>query len=98
MGLHPTFKYDKDKEVNNERIIKIYSSSIIYKELMLKESILLENRIKEIKTTNVKSISVREYNKLNKELYTINKNIEEIEERILAFHIVFNNIDIGTSH
>lgn len=98
MGLHPTFKYDKDKEINNERIIKIFSSSIVYKELMLKESILLENRIKEIKTTNVKSISVREYNKLNKELYTINKEIEDIQQRLNTCDAYFSNVEQETIH
>ena len=56
----------------------------------------LNKKLKKFLSNN--KISIREMNKLNKELYTINKNIEEIEERILAFHIVFNNIDIGTSH
>ena len=79
MGLHPAFKYIKDEEISDEKAIRFYSAALLYKDIMLKESILLEDRIKEIKTTNVKSISVREYNKLNKELFNINKETESVK-------------------
>ena len=65
---------------------------------MLKESALLEEKIKEIKTTNNRSISVREYNKLNKKLFTINKEIEDIQSRLDACDIYFSNIEQDTIH
>lgn len=98
MPLHPAFKYSKDDEISDERAIRFYSAALLYKDMMLKESVLLEDRIKEIKTTNNKSISVREYNKLNKELFTINKDIEEINSRLEACDIYFSNIEQETIH
>ena len=61
------------------------------------ESALIEDRIKDLKSGNNK-ISIREMNKLNRKLYTINKNIEEIVGRLEAFEIIFENIDIGVSN
>ena len=95
MKLHPAFGY-YDGSVKDAEAISIFSSCWGSKEIMRKESILLENRIKEIKTTNVKSISVREYNKLNKELFTINKEIESIQKKLDACDIYFSNIEQGT--
>lgn len=98
MGLHPAFRYNKDEEISDERAIRFYSAALLYKDMMLKESVLLEDRIKEIKTTNNKSISVREYNKLNRELFTINKEIEDIQSRLDACDIYFSNIEQETIH
>lgn len=98
MSLHPAFKWYKDEEVSDEKAIRFYSAALLYKDIMLKESILLEERIKEIKSTNQKSISVREYNKLNKELFNINKEIEDIQSRLDACDIYFSNIEQDTIH
>lgn len=97
MGLHPAFDRRIGDDFNINDAAKYFSVGSMTVDILKDKSSLIEYRIKEIKSGNNK-ISIREMNKLNKELYTINKNIEEIEERILAFHIVFNNIDIGTSH
>jgi hypothetical protein len=97
MGLHPAFDRKGQDDFNINDAAKYFSVGSMTVDILKDKSSLIEYRIKEIKSGNNK-ISIREMNKLNKELYTINKNIEEIEERILAFHIVFNNIDIGTSH
>ena len=97
MGLHPAFDRRVVDDFNINDAAKYFSVGSMTVDILKDKSCLIECRIKEIKSGNNK-ISIREMNKLNKELYTINKNIEEIEERILAFHIVFNNIDIGTSH
>jgi len=97
MGLHPAFDRRIADDFNINDAAKYFSVGSMTVDILKDKSSLIEYRIKEIKSGNNK-ISIREMNKLNKELYTINKNIEEIEERILAFHIVFNNIDIGTSH
>jgi len=97
MGLHPAFDRRIVDDFNINDAAKYFSVGSMTVDILKDKSCLIEYRIKEIKSGNNK-ISIREMNKLNKELYTINKNIEEIEERILAFHIVFNNIDIGTSH
>lgn len=98
MPLHPAFRYSKEEEISDERAIRFYSAALLYKDMMLKESILLEDRIKEIKTTNNKSISVREYNKLNRELFNINKEIEDIQSRLDACDIYFSNIEQETIH
>jgi hypothetical protein len=98
VSLHPAFKYHKEEEVSDERAIRFYSAALMYKGLMLKESALLEEKIKEIKTTNNRSISVREYNKLNKKLFTINKEIEDIQSRLDACDIYFSNIEQDTIH
>lgn len=97
MPLHPAFDRRVENEININDWAKYFSVGSITVDILKDKSSLIEYRIKVLKSGNNK-ISIREMNKLNKELYTINKNIEEIEERILAFHIVFNNIDIGTSH
>lgn len=98
MGLHPAFRYSREEEISDEKAILFYSAAMLYKDIMLKESFLLEDRIKEIKTTNEKSISVREYNKLNKELFNINKEIEDIQSRLDACDIYFSNIEQETIH
>jgi len=97
MKLHPAFdrRGQDDFSINDAAIYFSVGSMTV--DILKDKSDGLEYRIKVLKSGNNK-ISIREMNILNKELYTINKNIEEIEERILAFHIVFNNIDIGTSH
>jgi hypothetical protein len=97
MGLHPAFDRRVVDDFNINDAAKYFSVGSMTVDILKDKSCLIQYRIEEIKSGNNK-ISIREMNKLNKELYTINKNIEEIEERILAFHIVFNNIDIGTSH
>ena len=98
MPLHPAFRYSKAEEINEERAIRFYSAALLCKDIMTKESVLLEDRIKEIKTTNNKSISVREYNKLNRELFNINKEIEDIQSRLEACDIYFSNIEQETIH
>jgi len=95
LKLHPAFSYS-DGSISDAQAILIYSFCWGSKDLMQRESVLLENRIKEIKTTNVKSISVREYNKLNKELFTINKEIESIQSKLDACDIYFSNIEQET--
>lgn len=98
MKLHPAFSYSEDDDLLDERAIQMYSSCWGSINLMEKESILLENKIKEIKTTNEKSISVKEYNKLNKELFIINKEIESIQSKLEACDVYFSQVKVGTKH
>lgn len=97
MPLHPAFDRRIGDEFNIDDWANDFSVGSMTVDILKDKSSVIEYKIKVLKSGNNK-ISIREMNKLNKELYTINKNIEEIEERILAFHIVFNNIDIGSSH
>ena len=97
MKLHPALRVHKAEEIDDDRAVKIFSAAWLCKDLMLKESFLLEDRIKHIKSTNEK-ISIRELNKLNKELYTINKEIEDIQSRLDACDIYFSNIEQETIH
>lgn len=98
MKLHPAFSYSDSEDLLDFKAVQIFSSCWGAKALMLRESILLENKIKEIKTTNEKSISVREYNKLNKELFTLNKEIEELHSKLDACDIYFSQVTVGTIH
>jgi len=98
MKLHPAFSYSEDDDLLDERAISIYSFCWGSVNLMKEESILLENRISEIKSGNKESISVREYNKLNKELFTINKEIESIQSKLNACDIYFSQVKVGTEH
>jgi len=95
--LHPAF----DKRLSNEYSIEdaatYYPVGNGTANVLQYESSLIEYRIKEIKSGNNK-VSIREMNKLNRKLYTINKNIEEIVVRLEAFDVIFQNIDIGCSH
>ena len=98
MGLHPAFSYSESEESLDRRAVQTFSSCWGSKVIMTRESILLENRIEEIKSGNKESISVREYNKLNKELFTINKEIEDIQSRLDACDIYFSQVTVGTLH
>lgn len=97
MKLHPAF----DKRLSNDYSIEdaatYYPVGNGTANVLQYESSLIEDRIKEIKSGN-KKISIREMNKLNRKLYTINKNIEEIVVRLEAFDVIFEAIDIGISH
>jgi len=97
MKLHPAFDIKIRDDFDIKDAVTYFSVGSMTVDLLEDKSSLLEKRIKQIKSGNNK-ISIREMNILNKELYTINKNIEEIKEKIIAFDIVFNNIDIGISH
>lgn len=97
MKLHPAFDIKIRDDFDIKDAVTYFSVGSMTVDLLKDKSSLLEKRIKQIKSGNNK-ISIREMNILNKELYTINKNIEEIEEKIIAFDTVFNNIDIGISH
>lgn len=97
MKIHPAFNKRSDNDYDIDDAARYYSVGNMTADLLQKESSLLESRIKQIKSGNNK-ISIREMNNLNKELYTINKNIEDIQIRLEAFEVVFNNIDIGTSN
>ena len=98
MKLHPAFSYSDTEESLDQRAVQTFSFCWGSKDIMLRESILLEDRIKEIKTTNEKSISVREYNKLNKELFTLNREIEELDSKLDACDIYFSQVTVGTLH
>ena len=97
MKLHPAF----DKRLSNDYSIEdaatYYPVGNGTANVLQYESSLIEDRIKVLKSGN-KKISIREMNKLNRKLYTINKNIEEIVVRLEAFDVIFEAIDIGISH
>lgn len=97
MKIHPAFDKRSPDDFDLDDAARYYSVGNITADILRDRSSLLESRIKEIKSGNNK-ISIREMNNLNKELYTINKNIEDIQIRLEAFEVVFNNIDIGTSN
>ena len=96
MKIHPAFDKRLSNDYSIEDAVMYYPVGNGSANILQYESALIENRIKEIKSGN--KISIREMNKLNRKLYTINKNIEEIVGRLEAFEIIFENIDIGVSN
>ena len=97
MKLHPAFDKRSSDDYDIDDATRYFSVGNMTEVILQKESSVIQSRIKEIKSGNNK-ISIREMNKLNKEQYTINKNIEDIQIRLEAFEVVFNNIDIGSTH
>lgn len=96
MKIHPAFDKRLSNDYSIEDAVMYYPVGNGSANILQYESALIEDRIKEIKSGN--KISIREMNKLNRKLYTINKNIEEIVGRLEAFEIIFENIDIGVSN
>lgn len=97
MKLHPAFDKRLSNDYSIEDAVMYYPVGNGSANILQYESALIEDRIKDLKSGNNK-ISIREMNKLNRKLYTINKNIEEIVGRLEAFEIIFENIDIGVSN
>jgi hypothetical protein len=95
--LHPAFDKRISEDYDLEDAVMYYPVGNGTVEILKIASSDIEARIKEIKSGNRK-ISIREMNKLNRQLYTVNKNIEEIIVRLEAFSVIFDNIDIGAAN